>query len=90
MSGYSGYFRSHLYSKVLFILEGSCPPEYPWVYYNGHHCCKTRMEKVAAQHGRQCDGGQIEYDSLCCHDDDHAPNGCSNPPCQNYIPGKFH
>jgi len=46
------------------------------------------MEKVHAPQGRQCDGGQLEYDSLCCHNDEHN-SGCTNSPCQNYVPGKL-
>ena len=46
------------------------------------------MEKVHAPQGRQCDGGQLEYDSLCCHNDEHN-SGCNNSPCQNYVPGKL-
>ena len=60
---------------------GSCPASHPYVYYNGHYCCKTNREKHFARQKKKCDGSVISRTSLCCAGDQFikCPKGtCSN------------
>ena len=74
--------RIQLFIEHVYQLFSECPASHPNVYHNGQHCCKSNKEKVYSTQGTKCDGGVLQRDSLCCHDDQHIP--CPSGNCENY------
>ena len=60
----------------------SCPASHPYVYYNGHYCCKTNREKHCKPQGSKCDGSVISRSSLCCAGNQFTK--CPKGVCGNY------
>ena len=60
----------------------SCPASHPYVYYNGHYCCKTNREKHYKPQGSKCDGSVISRSSLCCAGNQFTK--CPKGVCGNY------
>ena len=54
---------------------------YPFVYFNGEYCCASGYEKFYKPQGAKCDGSRIQYDSLCCTDNDFID--CPTEICSN-------
>ena len=70
---------------ILIFFEssgGSCPASHPYVYYNGHYCCRTNREKHYKPQGSKCDGSVIHRTSLCCAGDKYTK--CPKGICSNY------
>ena len=61
-------------------IANECPSTHPWSYYEGDYCCATNKEKINPPDGQKCDGSALEYDSVCCEDDDAV--SCPDPPCK--------
>ena len=61
---------------------GSCPSTHKFAYRNGNNCCATKKEKIDSVDGEKCDGSELQLDSSCCENDDHAP--CPSTPCSDY------
>ena len=58
-----------------------CPITHPYAYRNGGYCCATKKEKNS-EGGTQCDGGELEKDSVCCEGDRWIE--CSCGACDDY------
>ena len=63
------------------LLLDKCPDSHPHAYYDGHYCCASDYEKIYEPQGTKCDGGKIQYDSMCCGSDDYMP--CPSGICSN-------
>ena len=83
-----------------FPFLAQCPPDHPFVYVNGNHCCKTKEERLI-QDGitpwwpqseiddGTCDGLDFNRQSACCRDEAHTPcphaSGCFDNSGSKYL-----
>ena len=64
----------HLRHVIFYILLlDPCPDSHPYAYFNGQYCCASEYENIYEPQGAKCDGGIIQYDSMCCANDEHIP-----------------
>ena len=76
---------SYFYILALDKSLEKCPDSHPYAYYNGQYCCASDTEKTFEPQGTKCDGSKIQFDSLCCLDDQKIE--CPSENC--YTRGKI-
>ena len=66
-------------NEIVVVGGQGCPVETPYAYHHHQYCCAVNREATNASQGEQCDGSEIQEDSLCC-----AGNSIPCPSGNNY------
>ena len=59
----------HVIFHILYL--DICPDSHPYAYSHGRYCCASEYEKIFDHQEAFCDGGIIQYNSMCCENDEY-------------------